>query len=91
MSTSILEERQILEALRRVPSDRWPDVLRYITSLLGTARGEAGAPPICTAADLANSDLVGLWADRTDIIDGQTFARQLRQQAEQRRGASHAP
>ena len=38
-----------------------------------------------TAADLLNSGLVGLWADRDDIGDSSQFARKLREKA-QRRG-----
>jgi predicted DNA-binding antitoxin AbrB/MazE fold protein len=33
---------------------------------------------ISTAADLAKSPLVGLWAKRTDIEYSQSFARELR-------------
>jgi len=35
---------------------------------------------------MLQSELVGLWADRSDIDDSVTFARQLRHQAEHRRG-----
>ncbi len=38
-----------------------------------------------TARQLAASEIVGLWADRTDIGDSVEFARQLREKA-QRRG-----
>jgi hypothetical protein len=41
-------------------------------------------PPIHNAAALLTSDLVGFFADRDDIVDSQTFAAQLRAQAEQR-------
>jgi len=37
-----------------------------------------------TAADLLQSDLFGIWADRKDIGDSLEFARSLRRQAEQR-------
>lgn len=37
-----------------------------------------------TAAALLNSELVGLWADREDIGDSASFARHLRNQAQQR-------
>jgi len=37
-----------------------------------------------TAADLLQSNLFGLWADRKDIGDSLEFARSLRKQAEQR-------
>jgi len=38
-----------------------------------------------TARQLATSEIVGLWEDRTDIGDSVGFARQLREKA-QRRG-----
>lgn len=34
-----------------------------------------------TAQDLLNSEIVGMWADRTDISDSVEFARELREQA----------
>ena len=34
-----------------------------------------------TAQDLLNSDIVGMWADRTDITDSTEFARELRRKA----------
>ncbi|OGO79506.1 MAG: hypothetical protein A3K41_07270 [Chloroflexi bacterium RIFOXYD12_FULL_57_15] len=37
-----------------------------------------------TAADLLQSNLFGIWADRKDIGDSLEFARSLRRQAEQR-------
>ena len=36
------------------------------------------------ASDLLKSKLVGLWRDRTDISDSSEFARQLREQAQDR-------
>ena len=36
--------------------------------------------------DLIESGLIGLWKDRTDIGDSLEYARQLRQQAQNRRG-----
>lgn len=38
-----------------------------------------------TAADILNSGLVGLWADRDDIGDISEFARKLREKAQRRR------
>lgn len=37
-----------------------------------------------TARALLESDLIGLWADRTDILDSATYARELREQAQRR-------
>ena len=46
---------------------------------------EAAASMRGTGADLLASGLLGIWKDRTDIIDSVEFARELRQQAERRR------
>lgn len=56
-----------------------------------TASPEPDGAPIKTAQDLLNSQIVGIWSDRTDIVDGPSFARQLREQAEQRGGSVNAP
>ncbi len=37
-----------------------------------------------TAADMAASPLFGLWSERTDLGDSQSYARKLRAQAERR-------
>ena len=42
--------------------------------------------PRLTAKQLLNSELIGLWKDRTDISDNLAYARQLREQAQQRPG-----
>lgn len=42
-----------------------------------------------TAADLLQSGLVGIWADREEITDSVEFARQLRHTAEHQRGNIH--
>jgi hypothetical protein len=38
-----------------------------------------------TADKLRRSNLIGLWKDREDVVDSAAFARQLREQAENRR------
>jgi hypothetical protein len=43
------------------------------------------AGKMMTASDLLDSDLVGMWAERTDIGDSREFARRLREQAQSRR------
>lgn len=40
--------------------------------------------PYMTVKQLLNSGLVGLWKDRKDIKDGATFARKLREKAQNR-------
>ncbi len=42
--------------------------------------------PRLTARQLLHSELIGLWDDRSDIEDSAAFARQLREQAQNRRG-----
>ena len=37
-----------------------------------------------TAAELIQSPLIGLWADRTDIVDSSKFARALREKSQRR-------
>jgi hypothetical protein len=41
-------------------------------------------PPRLTAKQLLESDAVGLWQDREDVTDSAAFARQLREEAQQR-------
>jgi len=38
-----------------------------------------------TAGELAKSEFVGMWADRTDITDSLEYARQLRDRAQHRK------
>ncbi len=77
-------EQAIIDALRQVPVERWDEVLRFLEAL------KQEAPPIRTAADLAKSELFGLWADRDDIGDSREFARRLRREAESRQGTTDA-
>lgn len=83
MSATICEE-SILNAVRQVPTERWPEILHFLAGL------QEGAAPIHTAAELSQSDMVGLWGDRNDLGDSRDFARQLRQQAETRQGMADA-
>lgn len=73
-----VNESTILDALRHVPAERWGEVLDYLHAL------SEPVTPIRTAADLARSNLVGMWADRADLGDSRDFARQLRHEAETR-------
>jgi hypothetical protein len=41
-------------------------------------------PRRLTVRQLKESGIIGLWKDRTDIEDSSAYARQLREQAEQR-------
>jgi hypothetical protein len=83
--SAIITEQSILEALRRLPQERWTDVLNFIQSQgLPSAKSEATGSRPMTADDLLASGLVGMWKDRTDIGDNHEFARQLREQAQTR-------
>ena len=62
-------ENDIVHALHDVPVQEWANVLEFVVSLRATKEEDGTDPPIVTAADLANSDVVGLWADRADIPD----------------------
>jgi hypothetical protein len=85
-----LTEQVILDTLRQVPPERWVDVMRFLDSLITAEARIPEQPPIRTGEDLAASELFGLWADRADITDSTTFARQLREQASHRRGRPDA-
>jgi hypothetical protein len=85
MSTREATQVQILEELRDLEPSRWSEVLDFIGYLkTATARVRPPAQEL-TARDLLQSGLVGLWADRDDIDDSLSFARQIRQEAEHRR------
>ena len=90
MPRETIDENSIMEELRQVPSERWGQVLTFIRSLQPGTEPSVPERPILSGADLASSDLIGIWADRTDIVDSRAFARQLRHQAEQRREMTDA-
>jgi hypothetical protein len=80
-------ENDIMQALHGVPEQEWGSVLNYVVSLqsAGNESNDGGTgDPIVTAAELARSEIIGLWTDRTEISDSREFARQLRDMAQQR-------
>ncbi len=84
-------ESQILGALHKLEPQLWGEVLDFMACLKHRVTLEqvpSHTQPL-TAADVLQSELVGLWADRSDIDNSLAFARQLRQQAEHRRGDVH--
>jgi len=83
MESNGITEENVLDALRRVPSGRWPEVLQYLASLQDFERTRS-VPSLLNARDLAHSELVGIWRNRTDISNSQEYAHHLRQQAENR-------
>lgn len=52
--------------------------------VLSEVREQEQKPPL-TAEKLLNSGIVGIWKDRKDIADSSVYARQLREQAQQRK------
>lgn len=52
----------------------------------GAPADEAAPKRRCTARDLLASGLVGIWRDRRDVRDSRSFARALRERAQQRCG-----
>lgn len=86
-------QQQVLEELQSLEPSRWSEVLDFIGYLKEKAireQAESG-PQELTARVLLQSEVVGLWADRTDIGDNLDFARRLRHQAELRRRESDDP
>ena len=90
MPEKTIDEKTILKELRQVPEKQWGEVLLFIRSLQPGKEPSVAQRPILSGADLAGSDLIGIWADRTDIADSQEFARRLRHRAEHRRRTTDA-
>ncbi|MBM3129339.1 MAG: hypothetical protein FJ009_12035 [Chloroflexi bacterium] len=81
----VLPRKEQQAVLQRIAEDA-----RLRKALAQQKRSRAVARPALkkrrmTARELAASEIVGMWADRTDIGDSAAFARTLREQA-QRRG-----
>jgi hypothetical protein len=83
-------EKQIMGELTGLDPTRWDEVLDFIAFLKHRVR--PGTMPSrsrqLTARKLLKSEIVGMWADRQDIGNSLTFARQLRYQAEHCRSIS---
>jgi hypothetical protein len=75
----------IVETLRRVPKARLGAV-RAVVQALAAPADDLGHTKKRTGKriSLVDSPFCGMWKDREDIVDGQTFARQLRERAEKR-------
>lgn len=80
-----INEQTIVEELQKVPKERWARVVAFIQSLRLGPEQATEEKRSMTAADLLQSGLVGLWADRTDLGDTREFARLLREKAQTRR------
>jgi hypothetical protein len=85
ITVSSITPQQFLDAIQRIPEDRWQDVLQSIERFQPQSQsGDEQMPRIRNGEDLKHSPLIGIWADRADIENGNEFARGLRRQAEQR-------
>ena len=61
---------------------------QHVEVLLLFTASERPKRPRLTARQLLNSELIGLWKDRTDLTDSALYARQLREQAQTRSGVN---
>jgi hypothetical protein len=88
MPVENVTEKQVLEELLDLEPSRWPEVLDFIGYLKERESRNRARAGVCelTARDLLESRIVGLWADRDDIGNSLEYARQLRREAEHRRG-----
>ena len=59
---------------------------QYVEMILLIEPSARPRRPYLTARRLLHSGLIGLWKDRKDIEDSAAYARQLREQAQRRRG-----
>ena len=59
---------------------------QYVEMILLIEPSAMPSRPHLTARRLLHSGLIGLWKDRKDIEDSAAYARQLREQAQRRRG-----
>ncbi|OQW88574.1 MAG: hypothetical protein BWK78_08230 [Thiotrichaceae bacterium IS1] len=78
---------QIYQYLPQLSEAESLDVLQFLKFLESRKKSLPPPSPVkhfMTAQDLLASDLVGLWADRDDLKDSLSYARQLREQAQQR-------
>jgi hypothetical protein len=75
----------IAETLKRVPKARLGVVRELVHALASppatNGKRKARAPK---KVSLLDTPLCGMWADRDDIVDSQTFARELRAKVEAR-------
>ncbi len=82
----VLPSKEKLAVLKRILKDK--ELRQTVIDLSGVKnhRAERARTPrkYLTARELLNSDLIGMWQDRTDIGDSAAYARQLREQAQNR-------
>ncbi len=57
---------------------------QHVEVIVLTELPQESVPSTFTAKQLRESDLIGLWQDRTDITDSAAYARSLRDTAQHR-------
>jgi len=86
MLNNVITEQDILGELHSLLYNKWGEIIQFINFLKYQSKSQINHnSETLTAHNLLESELVGLWADRSDIKDSLSYARQLRQQAEERR------
>ena len=87
MQSAAVTEQEVLARLKELEPGRWAEVLDFIGYLKHRAdfsKKVQSHSRDLTARDLLDSELVGMWAGRSDIGDSSAFASQLRHRAEHR-------
>lgn len=75
----------IMKTLRRVPKARLGIVRDLVRALAAPEEANGrGKARVRKKASLVDTPFCGMWQDRKDITDEQTFARQLREMVEAR-------
>jgi hypothetical protein len=77
---------EIVETLKRVPKARLR-IVRDVAEALAEPRMKSTSTlkrKSTKKKSLLDTPFCGMWVDRTDIVDGQSFARTLRRQLETR-------
>ncbi len=70
---------EVIQIIENMSEDEILNVKRFIEKEIYPS-----SKPFMKVSDLLNSGLVGLWKDRTDIIDSSDYARSLREEVQNR-------
>jgi hypothetical protein len=83
---TIVSLEEILEGVKRLPSSQLETVRDAVSQAMKKPSVKAGKRSVrpLKKKSLLDTPLCGMWADREDIPDSQTFARQLREMVEAR-------
>jgi hypothetical protein len=73
-------KQELIAEIEQLDDGLTSDVLGFVRSLRQKSEDTSGIP----LADLMQSGLVGMWAERTDMDDPLSFAHELRRRASRR-------